>query len=42
MERWDLTDYWGGRLSKVDIYNEALDESKISSIWNSNKSRFGL
>ena len=42
MERWDLADYWDGRLSKVDIYNEALDESKISSIWNSNKSRFGL
>jgi hypothetical protein len=42
MKRWDYGDYWGGKLAKVDIYNEALDSNKISSIWNTNKSRFGL
>ena len=42
MRRWDLADYWGGRLATVDIYDIALDSTKISSIWNSTKSRFGL
>ena len=42
MERWDLSDYWGGRLAKVDIYDESLDSDQIDSIWNSTKSRFGL
>jgi hypothetical protein len=42
MERWDLSDYWEGYLSKVDIYDKALDTNEISSIWNSNKTRFGL
>jgi hypothetical protein len=42
MRRWDLADYWGGRLAKVDIYNEAISSSQISSIFNTTKSRFGL
>jgi len=42
MERWDLSDYWGGRLAKVDIYDKALINSEIESIWNLTKSRFGL
>jgi hypothetical protein len=42
MERWDSNDYWGGKLAKVDIYDRALDTNEISSIWNSNRSRFGL
>jgi hypothetical protein len=42
MRRWDLGDYWGGLLAKVDIYGQALDSGQISSLWNSNKSRFGL
>ena len=42
MERWDLSDYWGGRLAKVDIYDEPLGSDQIASIWNSTKSRFGL
>jgi hypothetical protein len=42
MERWDLADYWGGRLAIVDIFNSALSDSEITSIWNSTKTRFGL
>jgi len=42
MRRWDNPDYWDGYLSTVDIYDQALDSSKISSIFNSTKSRFGL
>ncbi len=42
MRRWDNPDYWGGYLAKVDIYDKVLDSTKISSIWNGTKSRFGL
>ena len=42
MERWDLADYWDGYLSIVNIYGEALNQSQITSYWNSTKSRFGL
>jgi hypothetical protein len=42
MERWDLSDYWGGYLATVQIYDKALDSGQISSIWNTTKSRFGL
>jgi hypothetical protein len=42
MERWDLADYWDGYLSIVNIYDEALNQSQITSYWNSTKSRFGL
>lgn len=42
MERWDSADYWGGRLATVDIYDKALSDSEIESIWNLTKSRFGL
>lgn len=42
MTRWDLPDYWGGKLATVDIYDKALSDSEIESIWNLTKSRFGL
>jgi hypothetical protein len=42
MERWDSADYWDGYLATVDIFNEALDQTEITSRWNSTKSRFGL
>lgn len=42
MERWDLSNYWGGRLATVDIYDKAMTASQISSIYNITKSRFGL
>jgi hypothetical protein len=42
MRRWDLGDYWGGGLASVSIYDKALSDSQISSIWNANKDRFGL
>lgn len=42
MRRWDNPDYWDGYLATVDIYDGALSSSKINSIWNSTKSRYGL
>ena len=42
MTRWDLADYWGGRLATVDIYDKALNSAQVTSIWNLTKSRFGL
>jgi hypothetical protein len=42
MRRWDLNEYWGGFLSIVGIYDKSLDSQQISSLWNANKSRFGL
>jgi hypothetical protein len=42
MSRWDSNSYWGGKLAKVDIYDGALSTTQIDSIWNQNKSRFGL
>jgi len=42
MERWDLSDYWGGRLAIVDIFDTALNQTEITKIWNSTKTRFGL
>jgi hypothetical protein len=41
MERWDLSDYWGGGLATVDIYDEALSNLEVASKWNLTKSRFG-
>ena len=42
MRRWDTTEFWGGDLAIVAIYDKALSSTQISSIWNTNKSRFGL
>jgi hypothetical protein len=42
MRRWDLGDYWDGKLATVDIYDQALNSTQVSSIWNLTKSRFGL
>jgi hypothetical protein len=42
MRRWDFLENWGGYLSIVNIYDKSLDQSQITSYWNSTKSRFGL
>jgi hypothetical protein len=42
MRRWDNAEFWGGKLATVGIYKKALDAGQISSIWNSQKSRYGL
>ena len=34
------TDFCDGYLAKVDIYNRALSQRQITSIWNSNRTRF--
>jgi hypothetical protein len=42
MRRWDLADYWGGKLGIVRIYNADIGTSGISQNWNANKARFGI
>jgi hypothetical protein len=44
MSRWDNqpSELWGGYLATVDIYDDAINSTKVTSIWNSTKSRFGL
>ena len=47
MKRWDTagagaTEYWGGNLGIVKIYEGALNAEEITYNWNANKSRFGL
>ena len=42
MRRWDLPDYWGGRLSVVRIYTGDILSTGVTQNWNAQKSRFGL
>jgi hypothetical protein len=42
MRRWDLGDYWGGRLSVVRIYTGDILSTGVTQNWNAQKSRFGL
>jgi hypothetical protein len=43
MSRWDNTptELWGGYLSTVGIYDKPLTSNQVSTIWNSQKGRFG-
>jgi hypothetical protein len=42
MRRWDLPDYWGGRLSVVRIYTGDILATGVTQNWNAQKSRFEL
>lgn len=45
MARWDapgISDYWGGKLAIVNMYDGDIGSSGVTSSWNTNKSRFGL
>jgi hypothetical protein len=42
MRRWDNAEFFGGYLATLDIYNTALTDSQVNTIFNSTKSRFGL
>jgi len=42
MRRWDGTDYWGGNLAIVKIYDGALGDAGVSAEWNAHRARFGL
>jgi hypothetical protein len=42
MNRWDNADYWGGRLSIVRIYDDALTAEQVTQNYNADRSRFGL
>jgi hypothetical protein len=42
MRRWDLGNYWGGRLGVVRIYNADIGAAGVTQNWNAQKSRFGL
>jgi hypothetical protein len=42
MRRWDLANYWGGKLGIVRIYSGDIGATAIAQNWNANKGRFGL
>jgi hypothetical protein len=42
MRRWDLGQYWGGRLSIVRLYSSALTASEVSQNFNGQRNRFGI
>ena len=42
MRRWDLGDYWGGRLAIYRVYNRAITASDVTQNFNAEKARFGL
>lgn len=44
MNRWDVgsTQFWGGKLGKVQVYEGAMRFGDILADWNTNKARFGL
>ena len=42
MERWDSSDYWGGKLAIVKIYDGDIGQGGVTASWNTNKERFGL
>ena len=42
MRRWDYSQYWGGKLGIVKIYEGAMNSIIVSQNWNLNKARFGL
>ena len=40
MRRWDLQEYWGGALSKVNIYSVGLSGAEVQTNWLADKGRF--
>lgn len=42
MRRWDATQYWGGNLGIVRIYDVDIGPTGVLQNWNANKARFGL
>lgn len=42
MRRWDATQYWGGKLAIVNIYNGGFNVNDVAISWNANRARFGL
>jgi hypothetical protein len=42
MRRWDVPQYWGGKLAIVRIYDSDIGLSGVNQNWLANKSRFGL
>jgi hypothetical protein len=42
MARWDSSEYWGGKLGIVRIYDEDIGAAGVTANWNANRARFGL
>jgi hypothetical protein len=42
MSRWDYTQYWGGALGVVRIYETTLDLANVAQNFNADRARFGL
>ena len=41
MKRWDFSTHFGGYLSTVDIYDNAISSGTATSIYNATKARYG-
>jgi hypothetical protein len=42
MKRWDFSEYWGGKLGIIKMYQGAMNSVGVTQSWNANKARFGL
>lgn len=42
MRRWDYTEFWGGKLAIVKIYDGAISAAEVNASWLANRNRFGL
>ena len=42
MQRWDGSNYWGGGLGVVRIYNRVITSDEVTGNWFYQKRRFGL
>ena len=42
MHRWDASDFWGGRLGIVRIYDTDIGATGVLQNFNANRARFGL
>jgi hypothetical protein len=40
--RWDIADFWGGRVSNIKIYNRALSAAEVLQNFNALRGRYGL
>jgi hypothetical protein len=41
MKRWDNIECWGGYLATVDIYDNVISSTRVASIYNATKARYG-
>ena len=40
--RWDIADFWGGRVSNITIYNRALSAAEVNQNFQTMRGRYGI